>query len=385
MQRLVQILSGIKVHQGVRRRERPRSARFDDEIMRYFRRALRVVRNRVYSRSLVEFMTQAVMVGVLVLGIWAVLGDFWGLTLGTLIAFSFVSGSLYRPLKALTQLWNTVHETTPVGGAHLRSARRRPRAARRGRAPGRSSGSRAASASATWCSTTGARRCCAGSTSRSPPARPSRWSARRARARPPSPTSCSASTTPSPARSSSTASTRASSRASSLRELSRRRHAGAVPVRHLDPREHPLRPARGESRRDRRRRARRERARVHREAARRLRDAGRRARRPALRRPAPADHHRARDPARPAAPDPGRADVGARRDLRAGRAGRDREPDEGPDGAGDRAPAAHRAVGRRDRRARARRDQHDRHARRARASAAGCIRSSSGSSSIRRR
>ena len=59
--------------------------------------------------------------------------------------------------------------------------------------------------------------------------------------------------------------------------------------------------------------------------------------------------------------------VGARRDLRAGRAGRDREPDEGPHGARDRAPALDRAVGRRDRRARERRDQHDRHARRARA------------------
>ena len=112
MQRLVQILSGIKVIKAFGA-EASEERIFDDEIMRYFRRALSVVRNRVYSRSLVEFMTQAVMVGVLVLGIWAVLGEFWGLTLGTLIAFSFVSGSLYRPLKALTQLWNTVHETTP--------------------------------------------------------------------------------------------------------------------------------------------------------------------------------------------------------------------------------------------------------------------------------
>ena len=112
MQRLVQILSGIKVIKAFGA-EGAEERSFNDEIMRYFRRALRVVRNRVYSRSLVEFMTQAVMVGVLVLGSWAVLGDCWGLTLGTLIAFSFVSGSLYRPLKALTQLWNTVHETTP--------------------------------------------------------------------------------------------------------------------------------------------------------------------------------------------------------------------------------------------------------------------------------
>jgi subfamily B ATP-binding cassette protein MsbA len=112
MQRLVQILSGMKVIKAFGAEETERKA-FADEIMRYFRRALSVVRNRVYSRSLVEFVTQGVMVGVLVLGIWAVIGDFWGLTLGTLLAFSFVSGSLYRPLKALTQLWNSVHDTVP--------------------------------------------------------------------------------------------------------------------------------------------------------------------------------------------------------------------------------------------------------------------------------
>jgi len=81
--------------------------------MRYFRRALRVVRNRVYSRSLVELVTQSAMMGVLVLGIWAVISDVWGLTLGTLAAFAFVSGSMYRPLKALTQLWNLTYDTQP--------------------------------------------------------------------------------------------------------------------------------------------------------------------------------------------------------------------------------------------------------------------------------
>src|SRR5262249_10368300 len=48
-----------------------------------------------------------------VLGIWAVIGDFWGLTLGKLMGFAFVAGSLYRPMKALTQLSNQVHETAP--------------------------------------------------------------------------------------------------------------------------------------------------------------------------------------------------------------------------------------------------------------------------------
>jgi len=112
MQRVVQILSGIKVIKAFGAEDLERDA-FEAEVMRYFRRAMSVVRNRVYSRALVELVSQAVMIAVVFLGIWAVIGEFWGLTLGTLMAFSFVSGSLYRPLKALTQVWNAIHDATP--------------------------------------------------------------------------------------------------------------------------------------------------------------------------------------------------------------------------------------------------------------------------------
>ena len=112
MQRLVQLLLGTKVIKAFGAEDLEERA-FADELMRYFRRALRVVRNRVYSRSLVELVTQSAMMGVLVLGIWAVISDVWGLTLGTLAAFAFVSGSMYRPLKALTQLWNLTYDTQP--------------------------------------------------------------------------------------------------------------------------------------------------------------------------------------------------------------------------------------------------------------------------------
>ncbi len=112
MQRMVQILSGMKVIKAFGA-EGAEVLAFSAELMRYFRRALRVVQNRVASRSLVEFVTQAGLLAVLVLGVWAVIGEFWGLTLGTLLAFLFVTGSFYRPMKALTQLWNLVHEVTP--------------------------------------------------------------------------------------------------------------------------------------------------------------------------------------------------------------------------------------------------------------------------------
>ncbi len=112
LQRIVQILSGIKVIKAFGA-EKLEAGAFQQELERYFRRAVRVIRNRVYSRALVEFLSQAVMVSVLLLGIYAVIGDFWGLTAGTLVAFTFVSGSLYKPLKALTHVWNGVHDALP--------------------------------------------------------------------------------------------------------------------------------------------------------------------------------------------------------------------------------------------------------------------------------
>ena len=112
MQRVMQILSGIKVIKAFGA-ETLEADSFQRELMRFFRRSIRVVRNRVYSRALVEFASQFVMIAVVILGIWAVIGDFWGLTLGTLMAFSFISGSLYRPLKAITQVWNGIHDALP--------------------------------------------------------------------------------------------------------------------------------------------------------------------------------------------------------------------------------------------------------------------------------
>jgi subfamily B ATP-binding cassette protein MsbA len=112
MQRFVQILSGMKVIKAFGAEEAENRA-FSDAVMRYFRRALTVVRNRVYSRALVDLVSQAIMYAVLFLGFWAAVGEFWGLTLGTTLAFSFVAASLYRPMKSLTQVWNAVHDAIP--------------------------------------------------------------------------------------------------------------------------------------------------------------------------------------------------------------------------------------------------------------------------------
>ncbi|HTO70667.1 MAG TPA: ABC transporter ATP-binding protein [Myxococcota bacterium] len=112
MQRFVQILSGIKIIKAFGAEDAEDRA-FVDEIMRYFRRALRVVRNRVYSRGLVDLMSQSAMYAVILLGFWAAIGNLWGLTLGKTVAFMFIAGSLYRPMKSLTQIPNTVNDTVP--------------------------------------------------------------------------------------------------------------------------------------------------------------------------------------------------------------------------------------------------------------------------------
>ncbi len=115
MQRLVQILSGIKVIKAFGAETLEREA-YRDELMRYFRRALKVVRNRVLSRSLVELSSQAQFVAVILVGIWALLQGVWGLTIGTFSAFIGISAMLYTPTKNLTKLYNSIQDALPASG-----------------------------------------------------------------------------------------------------------------------------------------------------------------------------------------------------------------------------------------------------------------------------
>jgi len=58
-------------------------------------------------------VSQSAMYAVFLLGFWAAVGELWGLTLGTTVAFLFIAASLYRPMKSLTQVWNVVSDTIP--------------------------------------------------------------------------------------------------------------------------------------------------------------------------------------------------------------------------------------------------------------------------------
>lgn len=112
-QRLLQMLSGIKIIKAFHAEEAERRA-FEQTVGRYFKRAMKVVKNRVLSRSLVEFVTQASFVILLMIGVWAVLQGLWGLTLGKLGAFVTISALLYRPTKSIGKFYNTVHDALPA-------------------------------------------------------------------------------------------------------------------------------------------------------------------------------------------------------------------------------------------------------------------------------
>ena len=112
-QRLLQILSGIKVIKAFHAEAQEREA-YRSELMRYFRRAIKVIRNRVLSRSTVELFSQVGFGVLLILGVYCVINNLWGITIGVLSAFLFVSAMLYRPMRNLTRLYNGVQDALPA-------------------------------------------------------------------------------------------------------------------------------------------------------------------------------------------------------------------------------------------------------------------------------
>jgi subfamily B ATP-binding cassette protein MsbA len=111
-QRLLQILSGIKVIQSFRA-QRGEAEAFARENERYFRRNLRVQRTRAYSRSAVEGLNNLIGVAVLFGGVALILGQLWGLSFGALAAFVGVMQSTYGPMRDLTRGWTKLQEAVP--------------------------------------------------------------------------------------------------------------------------------------------------------------------------------------------------------------------------------------------------------------------------------
>ena len=109
-QRLVDILSGIKIIKAFRAED------FEDEAFRretdkLFERSMKVVKNRVLSRSLVDFINGATGVGMLALGSLLVMYGMWGISPGDVAAFATVLATTYRPIKTLSRGWSRLNES----------------------------------------------------------------------------------------------------------------------------------------------------------------------------------------------------------------------------------------------------------------------------------
>jgi subfamily B ATP-binding cassette protein MsbA len=111
-QRLVQILAGIKVIKAFRTQPVEESA-FRGENLRYFRRNMRVVKNRTLARTSVEGLNNTAGIAIILLGAGLVMNQMWGLTLGSLSAFLLVMQASYRPMKDLAKGWTHLMEAVP--------------------------------------------------------------------------------------------------------------------------------------------------------------------------------------------------------------------------------------------------------------------------------
>ena len=113
-QRLVGILSGIKVIKAFRGEALENEA-FRRETETLFRRNMRVVKNNVLSRSLVEMLNNGTGIVLLVLGAVLVLQGSWDLTAGKLAAFTTTLATTYKPIKTLSRGWARLMEALASG------------------------------------------------------------------------------------------------------------------------------------------------------------------------------------------------------------------------------------------------------------------------------
>jgi subfamily B ATP-binding cassette protein MsbA len=116
-QHLVAILSGIKVIKAFRGHDTEIQT-FGTETNKYFKRHMKVVWNRVMTKSTTEALNQTVGTAILAIGVVMALNDVLGVTLGTLAAFSLILVTTYKPVKTLTTAYANVMESV-AGAARL--------------------------------------------------------------------------------------------------------------------------------------------------------------------------------------------------------------------------------------------------------------------------
>jgi subfamily B ATP-binding cassette protein MsbA len=112
-QRLLEILSGIKVIKAFRA-ESVEDRAFRRETRRLFARSMQVARYRVFARSLVEMLNNAMGIAMLILGTLLVVRGRFGLTVGDVAAFATVLGTTYKPVKGLAKDWVKLMDAQPA-------------------------------------------------------------------------------------------------------------------------------------------------------------------------------------------------------------------------------------------------------------------------------
>ncbi|MBW2713259.1 MAG: ABC transporter ATP-binding protein [Deltaproteobacteria bacterium] len=112
-QRLTEILSGIKVIQAFQGEERE-SVSFGNENRLLFKREMKVRKNRILSRSIVEMMTQSIALLIIMVGALIVRDGLWGLTMGSLLFFFATLQGTNRPIKTVTKGWNQLMDALPA-------------------------------------------------------------------------------------------------------------------------------------------------------------------------------------------------------------------------------------------------------------------------------
>jgi subfamily B ATP-binding cassette protein MsbA len=117
-ERLLEMLAGIRVIKAFRA-EAQEAAAYRRQSERLFRRSLRVALRRLLARSLVELANGAAAVAALGIGIALVLRGRLGLTLGDVVAFSFVAQQAYWPIKSLAGAWVKIVDAQPAAERFL--------------------------------------------------------------------------------------------------------------------------------------------------------------------------------------------------------------------------------------------------------------------------
>ena len=111
-QRLLEILAGIKIVKAFKAQE-GEARGFAADNLKYFKRNLKVVKNRSLARAAVELLSNVIGVFVLLVGVAALLAGLWGLTLGALVTFVLLMARAYRPMRDLSRAWTRLQEAVP--------------------------------------------------------------------------------------------------------------------------------------------------------------------------------------------------------------------------------------------------------------------------------